>query len=69
MKISWDWLIKLLASVLLPIIQAMSPAIIAALKEFLTDLYQKALNTPNPWDDFVIGLLLDFLGIPRPSSA
>lgn len=66
MGISWKWLIQLVVGVLGPILGLISPVIKAALNEFLTKLYLDALKTPNPWDDFFIGMLLDILVIPRP---
>lgn len=66
MSTSWGWLINLLLQALGPIIGILSPAIKAALTEFLTKLYVDAVKTPNPWDDFVVGFLLDILGIPKP---
>lgn len=66
MGISWKWLIQLLISVLGPILGQLSPVIKSALNEFLTNLYLDALKTSNPWDDFLLGLLLDILVIPRP---
>lgn len=66
MAISWKWLIQILAVALGPIFSTLTPLIKKLLENFLTDLYQKALATENPWDDYVVGLLLDILGIPRP---
>jgi hypothetical protein len=66
MGISWKWLIQILVNLIGPILSLISPAIKAALNEFLTNLYLDALKTPNPWDDFLVGLLLDILAIPRP---
>jgi len=67
MAISWQWVIKIIMSMLGPILSLISPVIKAALSEFLIELYKKALATENPWDDMFIGMLLDILGIPRPS--
>lgn len=69
MGISLNWLIKILVGVLGPIIGVLTPAIKGALTEFLTKLYLDALKTENVWDDFVVGMLLDILGIPRPSPS
>ena len=64
----WAGIFKWVIQIFGGIIGQMTPTILAELKEFLTGLYKKALATPNPWDDFAIGLLLDILGIPRPPS-
>jgi len=66
MAISWKWLIQILAAALSPIVGTLTPVISQALNAFLTDLYRKALVTENPWDDYVVGMLLDILAIPRP---
>ena len=65
-KVSWEWLLKILMQVLSPLFGLLTPIIKAALTEFLTNLYKDCLATPNPYDDLVVGLLLDLLGIPRP---
>jgi hypothetical protein len=39
-----------------------------ALTTFLLDLYKKAHETPNPWDDFVVKFLLRILSIPVPGE-
>ena len=67
MSTTWSWLINLMLQALGPVINILSPAIKAALTEFLCKLYLDAQKTPNPWDDFVVGILLDILSIPRPS--
>jgi hypothetical protein len=69
MGISLSWLIQIFASALGPIIGLLTPVIKTALNEFLTKLYLDALKTPNLWDDFAVGILLDILAIPRPPPA
>ncbi len=69
MSIGLGWLIQILAAALGPMINILTPVIKAALNEFLTKLYLDAVKTPNPWDDFLVGLLLDILAIPRPPPA
>ena len=66
MNVFWGNILKWVAQIFLGIIGQMTPAIIAELNLLLTSLYKKALATPNPWDDFAIGMLLDILAIPRP---
>lgn len=66
MSITWKWLIKIFMSILSPILEVISPTIKAELNAFLTELYLKALSTPNAWDDLFVGMLLDILAIPRP---
>jgi hypothetical protein len=64
--ISWDWVLSLLAVVVKPIIKAVTPIIRDALEEALLKLYAKAEATENPWDDWLVGFLLDVLAIERP---
>jgi hypothetical protein len=63
---SWAMVLQILGGVLGPILNTITPSIKTLLNDFLTDLYRKALATPNPWDDFAVGMLLDILAIPRP---
>lgn len=66
MNAFWGKILGYVASVFFSIIAQVSPEIKAALNEFLTSLYKKALATENIWDDFFVGMLLDILSIPRP---
>lgn len=66
MSVTWTWLLNLLLPILGKLIDLISPAIKAELNTFVTNLYLKALATPNPWDDMLVGFLLDILAIPRP---
>ncbi len=68
MNAFWGNIIKWVIQIFGGIIGQMTPALMAELKVFLVELYKKALATPNPWDDFMVGLLLDILSIPRPPS-
>lgn len=66
MNVFWGSILKWIAQIFAGIIGQATPGIILELSAFLTNLYKKALATPNPWDDFAIGMLLDILAIPRP---
>jgi len=59
-------------SILLPLvstlINAMTPTLRNLLQEFLLDLYKRARETENPFDDMVTAALLALLGIPSPRS-
>jgi len=68
MNVFWGSILKYVFQIFAGIIGQMTPSIIAELNAFLTGLYKKALATPNPFDDFAVGMLLDILGIPRPPS-
>lgn len=54
-------IVKKLISALLPI---MSEEIRKLLIATMNELYVKAKETENPWDDFVVRLICDILDIP-----
>lgn len=59
----WMGLLKYLPTILVPLLNNLSPAIRDLLEDFIKDLYQKALETDSPWDDFFVGLLAGLLEI------
>jgi len=66
--VGFTWIINLLINVLGSILPVLTPMIRESLSAFLTDLYKKAVETPNPWDDFVVKFLLRILSIPVPGD-
>jgi hypothetical protein len=66
MNAFWSGVLGYVAQIFGGIITQVSPMIKAELNAFLTQLYLKALATPNVFDDFAVGMLLDILAIPRP---
>jgi len=64
--VSFTWVINLIINALGSILPVLTPMIREALTAFLNDLYKKAVETPNPWDDFVVKFLMRILGIPIP---
>lgn len=66
MNFFWSGIFKMVAEILGKIIVNVTPSLVASLKEFLALQYLKSLETPNAWDDFFFGMLLDILSIPRP---
>jgi len=66
MNIFWGQIFKWMIQIFGGILGQMTPVIFAELREFLERMYVKAGTTPNPFDDFAIGLLLDILSITRP---
>lgn len=66
MNVFWAGILKYIAQIFAGILLQISPVIKTELNDFLTQLYRKAVATPNVWDDFGVGLLLDILAIPRP---
>jgi len=67
MNVFWGNILKWMFQIFAGLLGQVTPAIIAELNAFLSGLYKKAMATPNPYDDFVVGMLLDILGIPRPN--
>jgi hypothetical protein len=66
--VGFTWIINLLINALGSILPVLTPMIKESLSAFLTDLYKKAVETPNPWDDFVVKFLLRILSIPVPGD-
>jgi hypothetical protein len=66
--VGFTWVINLLINALGSILPVLTPMIKDSLSAFLTDLYKKALETPNPWDDFIVKFLLRILSIPVPGD-
>jgi hypothetical protein len=66
--VGFTWIINLLINALGSILPVLTPMIKDSLSAFLTDLYKKALETPNPWDDFIVKFLLRILSIPVPGD-
>jgi len=66
--IGWTWIINLLVKALSVLLPVLTPEIRKLLEESLLDLYKKAVETPNPWDDFLVRMLLRILSIPVPGE-
>ncbi|GAI98487.1 unnamed protein product [marine sediment metagenome] len=64
--IGFTWLISILVKALGAIFPQVSSDLKNGLEEFLLDFYKKALETANPWDDFVARFLLRIFSIPVP---
>lgn len=60
---TWKLLIGSFSGVLGKILEAITPALREAIENFLKELYAKAKQTSNPWDDFLVELLAAVLGI------
>jgi len=65
-SIGWTWIVSMLLSVLAVIMPVLSPALREELVKVMLLLYNKAMETDNPWDDFLMRFLLRILGIPIP---
>jgi len=64
--IGWTWLVDFLIKALGVILPVLTPTIRESIEEFLSDLYGKAKETPNPWDDFFVKFLMRIVGIEVP---
>lgn len=64
--IGWTWIVNLLVAVLKVILPVLSPTLREELEKVMVSLYNKAMETDNPWDDFLMRFLLRILGIPIP---
>ena len=60
---TWRILIQAFSGVLGKVLEAVTPAIRESLENFLKELYGKAKQTPNPWDDFLVEMLATILGV------
>ena len=63
---SLTWIIDLVIKILSLILPVVTPELRRMLEKFLKDFYEKAKETPNPWDDFLAKFLLRILGIEVP---
>jgi hypothetical protein len=61
--ITYQILMKLVKEIFELIMPKLSESIRQILTTYLNDLYKKAKETPNFWDDFFVELLADVLGI------
>jgi len=66
--VGFTWIIGILVQIFSTIMPIITPTLKKELEEFLTGLYNKAKETPNPWDDFLLKFLLRMLGISIPGE-
>ncbi|RLF87748.1 hypothetical protein DRN34_01010 [Thermococci archaeon] len=60
---TWKFLLTAFSGIIGQIIKVVSPELRKMLVEMLRNLYEHAKETPNPWDDFLVELLVQVLGI------
>lgn len=65
--IGFTWIISLLVKILASLFPQISEQLKVMLTEFLLEFYRKAMETDNPWDDFLARFLLRIFSIPIPS--
>ena len=66
--ITYQILMKLIKEIFELIMPKLSESIRQILTTYLNDLYKKAKETSNFWDDFFVELLADVLGIELESK-
>lgn len=66
MSITWGWILKIMVPIFKKLLEMMTPKLEKALEDFLLEMYKKALETENPWDDMAFGFLLELFDIPKP---
>lgn len=64
--VTFSWVLKLVLLLLKPILAIITPILRKELEETLIKFYHKAVETENPWDDFLAVFLLEILDIPIP---
>jgi len=65
--IGFTWIIQILIKILFGLFPQVSEQLRKALVDFLLEFYAKAMETDNPWDDFLARFLLRIFSIPIPS--
>lgn len=63
MAMTWTLWERITIAVLSAILRAVSPILREALQKAMKELYEKAKQTDNPYDDMCISLLARLLGI------
>jgi hypothetical protein len=63
MKITYDFWLSLSIKVLSTILDVVTPSLRKVLGDYVQDLYNKAKETENPWDDFFVKLLASLVGV------
>lgn len=58
-----DFIWKIVSMILSALIGVFTPSIKSALRDAIRNLYQMALNTPNPADDLGVKFLADLIGV------
>lgn len=60
---TWNWLLNILSGVFGQLVAVITPELRELIKQFVLDLWAKAVATDNVWDDFFVKLLAGLLGI------
>lgn len=68
MAVSLPWLLGLIAVVIKPVVQALSKKFRDEIQRWITREYAEALETDNPWDDYLFTFLAKMLGVELPTE-
>jgi hypothetical protein len=60
---TWSFWVNLAAKIVGAILSLVTPEIKQLLADLLNNLYKKAVATPNPWDDKLVELLAEIVGV------
>jgi len=60
---TWKFLLTAFSGIIGQIVKVVSPELRKMLVEMIINLYEKAKQTENPWDDFLVELLAQILAI------
>lgn len=66
--IGFTWIIGIVANLLGDVLPLVTPSVKKGLEALLFELYQKAMETSNPWDDFLIRFIIRCVGLKSPSD-
>lgn len=69
MGFSWNWTLKLLAGTVGRIVGLISPEFRRVTEESMQAWYDRALETDNPWDDYLVIIVAGILGVPLQEPA
>ena len=64
--INWGWLVSVLATVIAPIVQILTPMLRTLIEKSVLEWWSKAEATDNPWDNFIVEIIAKALGITLP---
>jgi len=63
LKISKGWLLSIVLAVIRPLVKLITPDIEKQMEKFVKDLYVKAQDTPNVFDDMFVEFIAELLDV------
>ena len=61
--LSKRWIVGIVLSILRPLLALTTPKIEKAMEDGVRNLYAKAVETENPWDDMAVEFIADLLDV------